>query len=116
MHSASSPGLGSDSKSRLPSLAKKMSRRGITVDLEEARRLANAELAEFGEGDVGEEDATFPTLGASGRTKKKSSLLTRSNTKEFQGLVAMINYSSKNSRGSEGAEGVLKRWNKISRI
>jgi hypothetical protein len=116
VHSASSPGLGSDSKSRLPSLAKKMSRRGITVDLEEARRLANAELAEFGEGDVGEEDSTFPTLGASGRTKKKSSLLTRSNTKEFQGLVAMINYSSKNSRGSEGAEGVLKRWNKISRI
>lgn len=81
----------------------KMSRRGINVDLDE-RKYSNPELADY--------DEMLPTLA---KGKKKNSLISRSNTKEFKGLVAMINYSSK-TRGKEGTEDVLKRWNAMSRI
>lgn len=84
-----------------------MSRRGITVDLDEAAKLSsNPEMVD----DL--EEACFPTLT---KSKKKTSSLSRNNTKEFKGLVAMINYSSK-TKGSEGTEGVLKRWSAMSKV
>jgi hypothetical protein len=158
-HLSHSESQRSDAKSRLPSLAKKMSRRGITVaaaeELEEAEAETDADLLELGDsrgrgkgrrGARRGEGAAFPALssglgaeagsgergsrphsaaaaaggeggGGPVAKKKNSTVLRRSNTKEFQGLVAMINYSAKNSnKGSDGAEGVLKRWKKISRI
>jgi hypothetical protein len=94
-----------------------MSRRGITVDLEEAQRQASFESFE-----EEEEEPALPTVQS--RTRRHPSLITRSNTKEFKGLVAMINYSSKNKGAVGGAggggqsttDGVLKRWKAMSRI
>ena len=85
-----------------------MSRRGITVDLDEAAKMSNnPELVD----DI--EEACFPAL--SNDKKKKSKVVVRDSSKEFKGLVAMINYSSK-SKGSGGTEGVLKRWGEMTRV
>jgi hypothetical protein len=82
-----------------------MSRRGITVDLDEAERQASREYFE--------EEEALPSVQA--RSRRPQSLIARSNTKEFKGLVAMINYSSK-TKGSEGTDGVLQRWKAMSRV
>lgn len=100
--------IPSEVASKLPSLAKKMSRRGITVDLDEATKISShPELVD----DI--EEACFPALSTD--KKKKSKIVSKDNSKEFKGLVAMINYSSK-TKGSGGTESVLKRWGEMSRI
>lgn len=85
-----------------------MSRRGITVDLDEAAKMSNhPELVD----DL--EEACFPSVLKD--KKKISHVISRDNTKEFKGLVAMINYSSK-TKGSGGTESVLKRWGEMSKV
>ena len=47
--------------------------------------------------------------------KKSKRVTARTNTKEFKGLVALINHASK-SGGEGGTVAVLKRWEELSKI
>lgn len=80
---------------RLPSLVRKMESRGVTI------------------GDQ-EELVVSPSLSP---IKKKTRVtVARSNTKEFKGLVALINHSSKSNNPSSGTIDVLKKWEELTRI
>jgi hypothetical protein len=47
--------------------------------------------------------------------KSKRRVTARTNTKEFKGLVALINHASK-SGGESGTVAVLKRWEELAKI
>ena len=80
---------------RLPSLVRKMESRGVSLGVAE-------ELP--------------PPVIFSPIKKKKRATVAKSNTKEFKGLVALINHSSKSSNSAAGTVDVLKKWEELSRI
>ncbi len=80
---------------RLPSLVRKMESRGVSIVTAE-------ELP--------------PSPIFSPIKKKKRVTVAKSNTKEFKGLVALINHSSKSSNSAAGTVNVLKKWEELSRI
>jgi hypothetical protein len=99
----------SASSNRLPSLAKKMSMRGVAIsDRDDDANEGGGES----EGSESWGSHTLPSM------KKKQPILQKSGAKEFKGLVALINHSSKAKSGPDGnpaIAGVLKRWTAISK-
>lgn len=81
---------------RLPSLVRKMESRGVQLTVSPEELVVSPPISPI--------------------KKKKRVTVARSNTKEFKGLVALINHSSKSNNSASGTIDVIKKWEELTRI